>query len=90
MSKHPPHTYLILMALWLLVFSSSSQVIIIAPILPRIGEALAVSETLLGMLGTSYALMLSLFAVITGPDCAGERPVAPAPASCAHGLRPER
>ncbi len=67
MSKHTPNTYLILMALWLMVFSSSSQVIIIAPILPRIGEALAVSETLLGMLGTSYALMLSLFAVITGP-----------------------
>ena len=67
MSKHTPHTYLILVALWLMVFSSSSQVIIIAPILPRIGEALAVSETLLGLLGTSYALMLSLFAVITGP-----------------------
>lgn len=67
MLKDKPNTYLILMALWLMVFSSSSQVIIIAPILPRIGEALAVSEMLLGMLGTSYAFLLSLFAVITGP-----------------------
>ncbi len=67
MPKDKPNTYLVLIALWLMVFSSSSQVIIIAPILPRIGEALAVSESLLGLLGTSYALLLSLFAIITGP-----------------------
>ena len=67
MPKDRPNTYLTLAALWLMVFSSSSQVIIISPILPRIGEALTVSESLLGMLGTSYAFLLSLFAVITGP-----------------------
>ena len=65
--KPKTNTYLILLALWLMVFASSSQVIIIAPILPRIGEALSVSEALLGLLGTSYALLLSVFALITGP-----------------------
>lgn len=50
-----------------MVFSASSQVIIISPILPRIGEALAVPEALLGTLVTSYAVMLSVFALITGP-----------------------
>jgi predicted MFS family arabinose efflux permease len=50
-----------------MVFSSSSQVIIIAPILPRIGAALDIPATLLGTLITSYAVMLSLFALIMGP-----------------------
>lgn len=59
--------YVVLFALWLMVFSASSQVIIISPILPRIGEALAVREALLGTLVTSYAVMLSIFALITGP-----------------------
>ncbi|MEM9665698.1 MAG: MFS transporter [Bacteroidota bacterium] len=67
LSAHRPHTYLTLFALWLMVFSASSQVIIISPILPRIGEALAVPETLLGTLVTSYAVMLSVFALIIGP-----------------------
>ena len=59
--------FLVLFALWLMVFSASSQVIIISPILPRLSEALAVSESLLGTLVTSYAVMLSIFALITGP-----------------------
>lgn len=50
-----------------MVFSSSSQVIIIAPILPRIGDALGIPEHLLGTLITSYAVMLSIFALIMGP-----------------------
>lgn len=50
-----------------MVFSASSQVIIISPILPRIGEELQVAESLLGWLVTSYALFLSIFALITGP-----------------------
>lgn len=71
------HNYLILLALWLMVFSASSQVMIVAPILPRIGEALAVKQSLLGMLVTSYAVMLSVFALITGPisDRLGRRSV---------------
>lgn len=71
------HPYLVLFGLWLMVFSSSSQVIIISPILPRIGEALMVSEARLGWLITSYAVFLSLFALIIGPisDRVGRRAV---------------
>ncbi len=50
-----------------MVFSASSQVIIISPILPRIAEALVVQESLLGTLVTSYAVMLGIFALVTGP-----------------------
>lgn len=61
------HPYLILFALWLMVFSASSQVLIIAPLLPRIGEELNVALSLLGWLVTSYAVFLSIFALIIGP-----------------------
>jgi len=40
---------------------------IIAPILPRISEQLAVSEALLGTLVTAYAVMVGICALITGP-----------------------
>lgn len=71
------HPFLVLFALWLMVFSASSQVIIVSPILPRIGEALGVAESKLGLLITVYAVMLSLFALITGPisDTIGRRRV---------------
>ncbi len=61
------HPYLVIFALWLMVFSASSQLIIVAPILPRIGEALLIPEALQGWLITSYALFLSIFALIIGP-----------------------
>lgn len=61
------HPKLVLFALWLMVFSASSQVIIISPILPRIGEALNIAEELQGWLITSYAVFLSIFALIIGP-----------------------
>lgn len=67
MRARKTHPYLILFALWLMVFSASSQVIIISPILPRIGEELHVAESLLGWLVTSYAVFLSIFALIIGP-----------------------
>lgn len=54
-------------ALWLMVLASSSQVMIIAPILPRIGDALHVPEALLGTLITGYAVALSTMAIIAGP-----------------------
>lgn len=58
-----------------MVFSASSQVIIISPILPRIGEELLIDEALQGWLITVYALFLSIFALITGPisDRVGRR-----------------
>ncbi len=67
--------YLVLFPIWLMVFSASSQVIIVAPILPRIGEALSVPDEHLGWLMTVYAVFLSLFALIIGPisDRVGRR-----------------
>jgi predicted MFS family arabinose efflux permease len=64
-----------LLALWLMVFSASSQVIIVAPILPRIGEELGVAVELQGLLITSYAFFVALSAMISGPisDRVGRR-----------------
>jgi predicted MFS family arabinose efflux permease len=62
-----PSPYLIVFPLWLLVFSSSSQIMIISPILPRIGSELGIADTLLGTLVTAYSLMVGLFAIISGP-----------------------
>jgi len=68
---------LILFALWLLIFSASSQIIIIAPILPVIGIQLNMPEALQGVLVTSYAVMVGIFALIIGPisDKIGRRRV---------------
>ncbi len=70
-------TFFIIFSLWLLVFAASSQIMIIAPILPRISEQLAVSEALLGTLVTAYAVMVGLCALITGPisDKIGRRKI---------------
>ncbi len=58
---------LIVFALWLLVFSASSQIMIISPILPRIGEELGIAESVLGTLVSAYAIMVGTFAIISGP-----------------------
>ena len=67
----------VLLALWLMVLASSSQVMIIAPILPRIAVALDISPGLQGTLVTGYALALATFALIIGPisDRVGRRRV---------------
>jgi len=68
---------LVVFSLWLLVFAASSQVMIIAPILPRIGAALDISEELQGTLVTGYAVSLAAFALLIGPisDRYGRRAV---------------
>jgi predicted MFS family arabinose efflux permease len=60
-----------------MVLASSSQATIVAPILPRIGEALNIPEAWQGSLVTGYSVALSLFAIIIGPvsDRLGRRPV---------------
>ncbi len=58
---------IVIAALWLMVLASSSQVMIIAPILPRIGNALNVPEALRGTLITGYAVALSSMALVAGP-----------------------
>ena len=67
MKTSQPSQYLIVFSLWLLVFSASSQIMIISPILPQIGEELNIPDTLLGTLISAYSLMVGLFAVISGP-----------------------
>ena len=57
----------IVFALWLVLFTSSSQFLIVAPVLPRIGEALAVPEAHLGTLVTGYAAAVAFFAILAGP-----------------------
>lgn len=63
----PAHPYLVVFALWLLVFSASSQTMVIAPILPLIREELGIADALLGTLVTVYSLMVGIMAVIAGP-----------------------
>ncbi len=58
---------LVVAALWMVNFASSVQVLIVAPILPRIHEQLGVPEALLGTLVTAYAVSLSVFALLAGP-----------------------
>ena len=71
----PAHPLLIVFALWLLVFSASSQTMVIAPILPLIGEELGIADAWLGTLVTVYSLMAGVMAVISGPisDRVGRR-----------------
>ena len=74
-SGHSSHPLLIVFALWLLVFSASSQTMVIAPILPLIGEELGIADAWLGTLVTVYSLMVGVMAVISGPisDRVGRR-----------------
>ncbi len=58
---------IIVFALWLLVFAASSQIMIITPILPQIGEELAIGESALGTLVSAYSIMVGFFAIIAGP-----------------------
>lgn len=67
MSPHRSSPGLIVFALWLLVFAASSQIMIISPILPLIGEELDIADAVLGTLVSAYALMVGIFAIISGP-----------------------
>lgn len=62
-----PSQYLIVFALWLLVFSASSQIMIISPILNDIGMALDIQQDLLGTLVAAYSIMVGTFAIVAGP-----------------------
>ncbi len=60
-----------------MVFSSSSQMMIIAPILPDIGRELRIDPALQGTLITAFVLSLGVFALFIGPvsDKVGRRKV---------------
>ena len=62
-----PRPHLILFALWLMMFSASSQLIIMVPLLPEIQATLGVNTFWRGMLLTAYALSLGVSALLTGP-----------------------
>jgi predicted MFS family arabinose efflux permease len=66
-TSDPPAPYLIVFTLWLLVFSSASQTMIIAPILPLIGDELGIPDAALGTLVSAYSLMVGVFAILAGP-----------------------
>jgi predicted MFS family arabinose efflux permease len=72
-----PHPLLVVFTLWLLVFSASSQIMIIAPILPLVGDELGIREALLGTLISAYSVMVGIFAIISGPfsDRLGRRQI---------------
>lgn len=57
----------VLGCLWLMVFASSSQAMVVAPIMPEIGGALGIDESAQGALIAAYSIALSLFALIIGP-----------------------
>lgn len=59
--------YTVLFALWLLVFSASSQLLIVVAMLPAIGEQLSVSTAQQGLLVSVYAAMVGVFALVAGP-----------------------
>ncbi len=58
---------IIIFSIWLLVFAASSQIQIISPLLPEISEALNTPKAILGNLTSSYAVMVGISAIVTGP-----------------------
>jgi predicted MFS family arabinose efflux permease len=59
--------YAVIFALWLLVFSASSQLMIVVAMLPEIGEQLSIASSQQGLLVSSYAVMVGVFALVAGP-----------------------
>lgn len=72
---HGASPHLIVFTLWLLVFSSASQTMILSPILPMIGNQLDIADAVLGTLVSVYSLMVGIFAILAGPvsDKVGRR-----------------
>lgn len=67
MSEAPRRDWLVLLPLWLMVLAVSSQVMVVSPILPRIEAELGIDESRLGLIVSSYAISLAVFALIAGP-----------------------
>ncbi len=66
-TSEPESPLLVVFTLWLLVFSSASQTMIISPILPLIGQELNIPDAALGTLVSAYSLMVGVFAILAGP-----------------------
>lgn len=65
--SEPPRARAMVLSLWLVMFTVASQFLIVAPILPRIGEQLSVPDAYLGTLVTGYAIAVASFAILAGP-----------------------
>jgi predicted MFS family arabinose efflux permease len=67
----------ILGALWLVNFASTSQVLLVSPLLPRIGEELHIEPAWRGTLIGAYGLMAACSALVAGPisDRVGRRKI---------------
>lgn len=59
--------YIVVFTLWLLVFSSASQTMILSPILPMIGDQLGIADAMLGTLVSVYSIMVGICAILAGP-----------------------
>jgi predicted MFS family arabinose efflux permease len=66
-TRSGPEAYVIVFTLWLLVFSSASQTMILSPILPMIGDQLDIADAVLGTLVSVYSVMVGIFAILAGP-----------------------
>jgi len=67
--KKGGNPFMVLAPLWLILFCSSVQQVIVAPVLPRIQEALLLgdnAEPMLGLIGASFSFSLMIFALIAG------------------------
>ena len=65
----PRHDFFVLAPLWLMLFVSGVQQLIVAPVLPRISETLQLGpedDPELGLIGTAFSLTLMVFALIAG------------------------
>ena len=67
LNQEKPSELVVIFALWLLVFASSSQIMVISPILPQIGTQLNIPTSALGSLVSVYTLMVGSLAIISGP-----------------------
>lgn len=75
MSARQPREGLILLCLWLLLFVTASQFLVMVPILSDIGRALDIPEHLQGTLVSVYGVVSACFSLIAGPisDQVGRR-----------------
>lgn len=75
-AEQPPLT-LTVGVLFLVMFTVASQFLIVAPVLPRIGEVLVVEDRWLGMLVSGYGAAVAVFAIVAGPvsDRVGRRAI---------------
>lgn len=58
---------LVVGTLWLVQFTAACQFLIVSPILSRIGEALKVDTSVLGLLISGYGVMVAASAILAGP-----------------------